>query len=88
LELSELINICMSIPEEGSKVAISFIEVMKKEPISLALVIMNICLLAFFYIWFNAWEAQNERELNLLYYDNKEVRETLAKCIVPSSIIR
>jgi hypothetical protein len=69
--------------EDGAKVAISFIEALKREPISLALVLMNICLLVFFYFWLTSWTAQQARELDLIYADKKEVREMMARCIVP-----
>ena len=71
--------------ESGEKVASGFIEALKKEPLSLALVLMNVCLLAFFYVLLTSVAAQREREIGLLYADKKEVREMLAKCVVPSA---
>lgn len=44
---------------------------------------MNICLLLFFYVLLTAIAAQREREIGLLYADKREVREMLAKCVVP-----
>lgn len=72
------------IGEEGAKVATGFIEALKNEPISLALVLMNICLLGFFYFLLTTVSNQREREINLLYADKKEVRELLSKCVVPN----
>lgn len=69
--------------EEAGKVAGTFMDIMKSQPLSLALVIMNICLLLFFYFILTAVAAQREREIGLLYGDNKEVRALLAKCVVP-----
>jgi hypothetical protein len=69
--------------EEGAKVAIGFMDALKREPLSLALVVMNLCLLLFFYVILSKVADQREREINLLYTDKKEVRELLAKCVVP-----
>jgi hypothetical protein len=69
--------------EETSKHVGTFMDAMKKEPLSLSLVLMNLCLLGFFWLILNAVAQQREREVNLLYEDKKEVRELIAKCIVP-----
>jgi hypothetical protein len=69
--------------EEGAKLAGGFMDALKREPLSLALVAMNLSLLGFFWLILNAVAAQREREVNLLYEDKKEVRELIAKCVVP-----
>src|SRR4029077_11033419 len=69
--------------EEGAKAVSGFVSVFKNEPLSLALIAMNVCLLLFFYILLTTVADQREREVNLLYTNNKEVRELLAKCVVP-----
>jgi hypothetical protein len=69
--------------EEGGKLAGGFMDALKREPLSLALVVMNLCLLAFFYVLLTTIAGQREREIALLYADKKEVRELLAKCVVP-----
>jgi len=76
----------MNTSEDTAKVAVRFIDALKQEPLSLALVLMNICLLGFFYMWFHVWTLQQEKELDLLYGDKKEVRELLSKCVVPNSL--
>ena len=45
---------------------------------------MNIALLGFFYFLLKTVSDQREREVALLYTDHKEVRDLLARCIVPS----
>jgi hypothetical protein len=70
--------------EEVGKAAGSFIDALKREPLSLALVVMNLSLLGFFWLILSAVAAQREREVKLLYEDKKEVRELIAKCIVPT----
>jgi hypothetical protein len=69
--------------EEGSKIVLSWTDALKQEPLSLALVLMNLALLGFFWLILNAVAAQREREVNLLYEDKKEVRELISRCIVP-----
>jgi hypothetical protein len=61
----------------------SFMDSMKREPLSLALVLMNLCLLLFFYVILVRVADQRKEEIGLLYADKKEVRELLAKCVVP-----
>lgn len=73
----------MSVAGEGGKVALGVVDAMKREPLSLALVIMNICLLAFFFVLLKTVGSQREREIGLLYADKKEVREMLSRCVVP-----
>jgi hypothetical protein len=73
----------MGAVEEVGKATGGFIEALKREPLSLALVVMNLSLLGFFWLILNAVAAQREREVNLLYEDKKEVRELIAKCVVP-----
>jgi hypothetical protein len=70
--------------ESAEHVASGFIEALKREPLSLALVLMNLALLVFFWVLLSTVAAQREREVNLLYADHKEVRDLLAKCVVPS----
>ena len=74
----------MGVTEEVGKATGGFIEALKREPLSLALVVMNLSLLGFFWLILNAVAAQREREVNLMYEDKKEVRELIAKCVVPT----
>jgi len=72
--------------EETAKLAGGFMDALKREPLSLALVVMNLAMLAFFYFLLTTVAAQREREIGLLYTDKKEVRELLARCVVPGSL--
>ena len=69
--------------EEGAKLAGGFIDALKREPLSLALVFMNLCLLLFFYIILVRVADQRKEEIGLLYEDKRQVRDLLAKCVVP-----
>jgi hypothetical protein len=73
----------MNVTEEGAKAIGSFVNAFRNEPLSLALIAMNLCLLGFFYFLLSTVSTQREREIGLLYADKKEVREMLSKCIVP-----
>jgi hypothetical protein len=73
----------MGAVEETAKAAGSFIDSLKSQPLSLALVLMNICLLGFFWLILTKVAEQRQREIQLLYEDKKEVRELIARCIVP-----
>lgn len=75
----------MGVAEEAGKATGGFIDALRAEPLSLALVVMNLSLLVFFYVLLTAVAGQREREVSLLYSDHKEVRELLSKCVVPKS---
>jgi hypothetical protein len=69
--------------EEVGKVAGGFMDAMKGQPLSLALVIMNLALLGLFFWIGKTVAATREREIGLLYADQKEIRELLSRCVVP-----
>lgn len=69
--------------EEISKSTNIFLDIMRREPRSLALVIMNVGLLLLFYVILSVVAEQRKREVNQLYVMNKEVRDLLSRCIVP-----
>ncbi len=69
--------------EEVGKVAAGFMESMKSQPLALALVVMNLALLAVLYYVAVTSAATREREINMLYAEQKEVRTMLASCVVP-----
>ena len=69
--------------EEGGKTARSFFEVLKEEPLSLALVVMNICLIVLLW-WFTSKQTEvREHDLNLFFQSQKETASLLARCVVP-----
>lgn len=70
--------------EEGSKLAGSFMDALRREPLSLALVAMNLALLGFFYFLMVTIATQREREVGLIYEDKKQTREILAHCVIPA----
>jgi hypothetical protein len=64
--------------EEGGKIVGGFIEAMKTQPLSLALVVMNIALILLFYFILATVAEQRRREVQLFYDEAKSVREMLA----------
>ena len=70
--------------DSAEKIVLSWTDALKREPLSLALVLMNLALLAFFYFLLMTVAAQREREIKLLYEDKAATRELLAKCVVPA----
>lgn len=67
--------------EEGAKAANSFIRVMQEQPLSLALVVMNLGLLGFLYYTHITSTNERHRELDLLYENRKYVTDVLASCV-------
>ena len=71
------------VAEEAGQTARGVVSVMKDQPLSLALVVMNIALLALFW-YFTSTNANRNRERDsLMYADQKHVRELLAACRLP-----
>ena len=66
--------------EEAAKAAGGFIEAMKSQPLSLALVVMNIGLLGFLYYSNVQAHAERALETKLLYENRSEVGKLLANC--------
>lgn len=66
--------------EEGGKVARSFIEVLKDEPIALSLVLMNVLLLGFLYYTGIVAHDERKTEMTLLYENRKEMAQLLYQC--------
>lgn len=68
---------------EGVRIVGGVVDALKREPLSLALVLMNVCLLAFFYVIMTTVAEQRKREVDLMYKDQEKIREVLSHCIVP-----
>lgn len=71
--------------EESAKVAGGIVEALKAQPLSLALVVMNLALLGLLYYIGEKTSATREREVNLLYENQQHIAEVLSHCIVPPS---
>lgn len=72
--------------EEGAKVAGSFVEAMKTQPLALALAISQILLLALFFMIAH-WAGENRStEFRAIMAANAEVQKLLFQC-VPASLL-
>lgn len=72
--------------EEGARTARTFMEVMKEQPLSLALVIMNLALIGFLYYEHANLNSERKGELDLLYQNRQEVAILLAQCHWPEGV--
>jgi hypothetical protein len=68
--------------EEAGKAVGSFMDSMKAQPLSLALVVMNVCLLGMFYLILEKVSEARAREFLAIQNEQKEVRDLLARCVV------
>jgi len=67
--------------EEVGKVATGFMDSMKAQPLALAMIVLNLCFLVFFWFVFSkAAEYSHERE-QLSLNAQKELREGLLQCV-------
>lgn len=69
----------MGTTEEASKAVGSFFDIMKTQPLSLALVIMNLALL--WILWSNIERGQEE--LKMMYSAQATTQQLLSHCVVP-----
>jgi hypothetical protein len=69
--------------EEGARAAGTFMTIMKEQPLSLALSIMNIALIALIW-WFTTKQIEvRNHDLELYFAHQKETSLLLSRCIVP-----
>lgn len=71
--------------EEIGRVAGSVVESLKGQPLSLALVVMNIGLMLILWYVAHTLSAARQHELELMLSEQKDIRELLAKCVVPGT---
>jgi cytoskeletal protein RodZ len=69
--------------EEGAKAAGTFMGIMKEQPLSLALSVMNIGLIGLIW-WFSAKQVEvRNHDLELYFAHQRETSQLLARCIIP-----
>ena len=71
--------------EEIGKTARSFVDTLKDQPLSLALVVMNIGLLGFLYYTGVVAHHERQREMEMLYENRKYVADILSRCTIAPS---
>ena len=70
--------------EEVGKVATGIVSALASQPLALALVIMNLCLLGLFYLIMDRTDRHNLAREEAARLEQKEIRELMSKCIVPT----
>ena len=71
--------------EEGAKAATTIIDALKTQPLSLALVLMNLGLLGFLYYSGIVAHREREIEMKLLYENRSEMAKLLYQCTPPAA---
>ena len=75
----------MGAVEETGKAIGGFIDVMKHQPLSLALVAMNLALMGLIYVVaIKAGEAR-QQQMTMIFKAQSEIQQLLARCVVPDS---
>jgi hypothetical protein len=67
----------MGVSEDATR---GFFAAMKDQPLVLAMVVMNVCLLGFLYYTAAMANADRRHDTDLLYQNRKEVADLLARC--------
>ncbi len=73
----------MGTTEEAAKAAGSFMEIMKSQPLSLALVIMNLFLLGLLWSVYRSADEARAAEMALIFKAQSDMQMLLSKCVVP-----
>ncbi len=76
----------MGATEEAGKAVGSFVDVMRSQPLSLALVVMNIGLMLLMYMLWTAAEDHRNKQMELIFSSQREVQLLLARCGTSSSV--
>jgi hypothetical protein len=66
-----------------TQVAGGLIDALKGQPLSLALVVMNLCLLGYLYYEGVQAHTERQREMELLYENRKSMADLLFRCVPP-----
>jgi hypothetical protein len=81
----------MSLPQEAGKVATSVIDSLKTQPLSLALVVMNLALLAILYFGISTSQETRKHEFELMVNNQRDLRDAqkdIRQNMVPESEMR
>jgi hypothetical protein len=71
--------------EEVGKAANTFMDVMRQQPLSLALVVMNAALIGLVW-WITSRQTElRQHDLELYFNQQKEVAALLGRCVVPGN---
>lgn len=68
---------------DAAKAANTFMQSLKEQPLSLALVVMNFALIGYVYVQGNQFNTQRSDNVKLFTDIQREVQKLLSECIVP-----
>jgi hypothetical protein len=71
----------MAAREDATKIVGTVVESLKGQPIALALVVMNVLLLALFYVFLTKIYERRDADMKLLYEQNQKVQQMLFECV-------
>lgn len=66
--------------EEVGQTTRSLVDALKRDPLTLALVLMNLALIGFLYLSASFAREEHNHDTELLYQNRREVGELLARC--------
>ncbi len=75
----------MGTTEEAGKAVNSFLDIMKSQPLSLALVVMNILLLMLLWSVYNSADKARQDEMSMIFKAQSDMQILLSRCVVPPS---
>lgn len=73
----------MSATDEAGKAVSGFVDAMKSQPLSLALVVMNICLMALMWKVYTKADETRQAQMKMIFDAQKEVQQLLVRCVIP-----
>ena len=71
--------------EEGAKVATTFIDAMKQNPLVLAVLVFALVAVVFIFLATSEFRAQSKEVMNELLSQHKELTSLLSRCVVPGT---
>ena len=72
--------------EEASKAIGSFMDVMKAQPLSLALVVMNVFLLFVLWSVYSKADEARQTQMKMIFDSQAQMQVLLSKCVVPDKV--
>ncbi len=74
----------MGASEEASKAVGSFFDSLKTQPLSLALVVLNLALMGLLYLVFTKVDEARQAQMEMIFGAQKDMQVLLSKCVVPN----
>ena len=75
----------MGATEEAGKAVGSFMDIMKGQPLALALVIVILVLLALLWSTYRSADEARQAEMTMIFKAQNDMQVLLSKCVVPGT---